>query len=179
MGYRNYLHDNCSDGSTVGSYGSYATNSGGPIWSGVSNSTCAPPACLDPYGCGWHYFGSVDLSWTSGPNAGSYTIEFGTSGFTQGSGSTATSTTTTASISGLTSYTMYDFYVQSDCQASGNGTSILLDLFLFSPCPGAVPYLETFDLGMAPCWIQDQNDIFDWTLNAGAQPQIQLGLVMM
>ena len=37
------------DGSAVGSYGPYPTNSGndGPIWSGVSNSTCAPPACLD------------------------------------------------------------------------------------------------------------------------------------
>ena len=115
------------DGSTVGSYGPYATNSGndGPIWSGVSNSTCAPPACLDPYGLviTGTTSNSVDLSWTAGPNAGSYTIEFGTQDFTQGSGSTATSTTTTATISGLTTYTMYDFYVQSDCQASGNGTS--------------------------------------------------------
>ena len=159
------------DGSTVGSYGPYPTNSGndGPIWSGVSNSTCAPPACLDPYGLviTGTTSSSVDLSWTAGPNAGSYTVEYGTSGFAQGSGSTTTSTTTTAAISGLTSYTMYDFYVQSDCQASGNGTSNFTGPISVSTCPGAAPYLETFDPGMAPCWIQDQNDIFDWTLNAG------------
>ena len=159
------------DGSTVGSYGPYPTNSGndGPIWSGVSNSTCAPPACLDPYGLviTGTTSSSVDLSWTAGPNAGSYTVEYGTSGFAQGSGSTTTSTTTTAAISGLTSYTMYDFYVQSDCQASGNGTSNFAGPISVSTCPGAAPYLETFDPGMAPCWIQDQNDIFDWTLNAG------------
>ena len=136
--------------------------------------------CLDPYGLviTGTTSNSVDLSWTAGPNAGSYTIEYGTSGFTQGSGSTATSTTTTATISGLTSYTMYDFYVQSDCQASGNGTSNFAGPISVSTCPGAAPYLETFDPGMAPCWIQDQNDIFDWTLNAVLQPQIQLDLVM-
>jgi hypothetical protein len=40
------------DGSSVGTFGPYANNSGndGNIWTGVSNSTCAPPACLDPYG---------------------------------------------------------------------------------------------------------------------------------
>ena len=62
---------------------------------------------------------------------------------------------------------MYDFYIQSDCQASGNGTSNFAGPISVSTCPGAAPYLETFDAGMAPCWIQDQNDIFDWTLNAG------------
>ena len=38
------------DGSSVGSYGPYPTNSGNSysVWTGVSNSTCAPPACLDP-----------------------------------------------------------------------------------------------------------------------------------
>ena len=79
------------DGSTVGSYGPYATNSGNDqsIWTGVSNSTCAPPACLDPYGlmAGNGTSSSIDVSWTGGPNATSYTVEYGIAGFTQGSGS--------------------------------------------------------------------------------------------
>ena len=159
------------DGSTVGSYGPYGANSGnsGPIWSGVSNSTCAPPACLDPYGIviTGTSSTSVNLSWTAGPNAGSYTVEYGPTGFTQGTGSTSTSTVTSATISALSSYTMYDFYVQSDCQTSGNGLSNFAGPVTVSTCPGAAPYLENLDAGMAACWIQDQNDVFDWTLNAG------------
>ena len=58
------------DGTNVGSYGPYANNSGndGPIWSGVSNSSCAPPACLDPYGLSSSgaSSSSVDLSWSAG-----------------------------------------------------------------------------------------------------------------
>ena len=81
------------------------------IWTGVSNSTCAPPACLDPYGLSASNgtSSSIDVSWTGGPNATSYTVEYGITGFTQGSGTTTTSSTTSATVTGLTSYTVYDF----------------------------------------------------------------------
>ena len=166
------------DGSTVGSYGPYATNSGNSysVWTGVSNSTCAPPACLDPYGlsAGNGTSSSIDVSWTGGPNATSYTVEYGITGYTQGSGSTTTSSTTSATVTGLTSYTVYDFYVQSDCGT--NGTSGWAGPISFSTCPSGAPFLENFDAtpasqaltnATAPCWTQSTNDVFDWLVNNG------------
>ena len=159
------------DGTNVGSYGPYANNSGndGPIWSGVSNSSCAPPACLDPYGLSSSgaSSSSVDLSWSAGPNGASFNIEHGTTGFTPGSGTITTSSSTSATVTGLSAHTTYDFYVQADCQSSGNGTSGFTGPITVTTCPGAAPYLENFDAGFAACWSQDQNDQFDWTLNSG------------
>ena len=161
------------DGTNVGSYGPYANNSGndGPIWSGVSNSSCAPPACLDPYGLSSSgaSSSSVDLSWSAGPNGASFNIEHGTTGFTPGSGTITTSSSTSATVTGLSAHTTYDFYVQADCQSSGNGTSGFTGPITVTTCPGAAPYLENFDAGFAACWSQDQNDQFDWTLNSGQQ----------
>ena len=166
------------DGSSVGSYGPYATNSGNSysVWTGVSNSTCAPPACLDPYGlsAGNGTSSSIDVSWTGGPNATSYTVEYGITGYTQGSGTTTTSSTTSATVTGLTSYTVYDFYVQADCGT--NGTSTWAGPISFSTCPSGAPFLENFDAtpasqaltnATAPCWIQSTNDVFDWLINNG------------
>ena len=166
------------DGSSVGSYGPYPTNSGNSysVWTGVSNSTCAPPACLDPYGLSASNgtSSSIDVSWTGGPNAASYNVEYGVTGYTQGSGTTTTASTASTTITGLTAYTLYDFYVQADCGA--NGTSTWAGPISYSTCPGAAPYLENFDATPAslaltsatgPCWTQSTNDVFDWIINNG------------
>jgi hypothetical protein len=166
------------DGSSVGSYGPYANNSGndGSVWTGVSNSTCAPPACLDPYGLSASNgtSSSIDVSWTGGPNATTYNVEYGVTGYTQGSGTTTTASTASTTITGLTAYTVYDIYVQADCGA--NGTSTWAGPISYSTCPGAAPYLENFDATPAsqaltsatgPCWTQSTNDVFDWIINNG------------
>ena len=174
------------DGSSVGSYGPYANNSGndGSVWVGVSNSTCAPPACLDPYGLSASNgtSSSIDVSWTGGPNAASYNVEYGVTGYTQGSGTTSTASTSTTTITGLTAYTVYDFYVQSDCGT--NGTSSWAGPISYSTCPGGAPYLETFDANPAsqaltnatgPCWTQSTNDVFDWLINNGPTSSLTTG----
>ena len=166
------------DGSSVGSYGPYANNSGndGSVWTGVSNSTCAPAACLDPYGLSASNgtSSSIDVSWTGGPNATTYNVEYGVTGYTQGSGTTTTASTASTTITGLTAYTVYDIYVQADCGA--NGTSTWAGPISYSTCPGAAPYLENFDATPAsqaltsatgPCWTQSTNDVFDWIINNG------------
>jgi len=174
------------DGSSVGSYGPYANNSGndGSVWTGVSNSTCAPPACLDPYGltASNGTSSTIDVSWTGGPNATTYNVEYGVTGYTQGSGTTTTASTASTTITGLTAYTVYDIYVQADCGA--NGTSTWAGPISYSTCPGAAPYLENFDATPAsqaltsatgPCWTQSTNDVFDWIINNGPTTSLTTG----
>jgi hypothetical protein len=174
------------DGSSVGSYGPYANNSGndGSVWTGVSNSTCAPPACLDPYGLSASNgtSSSIDVSWTGGPNATTYNVEYGVTGYTQGSGTTTTASTASTTITGLTAYTVYDIYVQADCGT--NGTSSWAGPISYSTCPGAAPYLENFDATPAsqaltsatgPCWTQSTNDVFDWIINNGPTTSLTTG----
>ena len=174
------------DGSSVGSYGPYANNSGndGSVWTGVSNSTCAPPACLDPYGLSASNgtSSSIDVSWTGGPNATTYNVEYGVTGYTQGSGTTTTASTASTTITGLTAYTVYDIYVQADCGA--NGTSTWAGPISYSTCPGAAPYLENFDATPAsqaltsatgPCWTQSTNDVFDCIINNGPTTSLTTG----
>ena len=65
---------------------------------------------------------SADLGWTAGGTETQWDIEYGASGFTQGTGTMVTSTTSNPhNITGLTSSTDYQFYVRADCGA--NGTS--------------------------------------------------------
>ena len=61
---------------------------------------------------------SVDISWTSGGSETDWDIEYGPTGFTQGSGMMGSSTSTTFSAGSLTADTYYDFYVRADCGGS-------------------------------------------------------------
>ena len=65
---------------------------------------------------------SVDLSWTDNAGASNWNIEYGPTGFTQGSGTTVPVSSNPYTLSGLSANTTYDWYVQSDC-GGGNGTS--------------------------------------------------------
>ena len=72
-------------------------------------------------------------------------------------------TTNPYTLSGL--ITTYDVYIQADC---GNGdVSPWSGPHTFATACGTfiAPYLDNFDAGI-PCWTQDQNDVFDWTLDA-------------
>ncbi len=58
---------------------------------------------------------SADLSWTENGSATTWNIEYGPAGFTQGQGTTISVTSNPYTLTGLSSATSYDFYVQSDC----------------------------------------------------------------
>ena len=60
----------------------------------------------------------ASISWEDDNNSGSYTIEYGISGFTQGSGTAITSTETTLNINNLMANTTYDVYIQSMCSTT-------------------------------------------------------------
>ena len=58
---------------------------------------------------------SVELSWSEFGSATTWNIEYGPSGFTQGQGTTVTASSNPFTLTGLTSNTVYDYYIQSDC----------------------------------------------------------------
>ena len=89
---------------------------------------------------------SLTLSWAAG-SAQSWTVEYGLAGFTQGTGATVqVQGTPTTTITGLTSSSTYDFYVQADC-GSGDVSAWSFKVSGSTLCDvvTALPYTENFD----------------------------------
>ncbi|MFH1321091.1 MAG: T9SS type A sorting domain-containing protein [Bacteroidota bacterium] len=90
---------------------------------------------------------TADLSWASTNPGTAYTLEYGPSGFTPGSGITLAGTSATGvnsqSISGLNATTLYEFYIQEDCGSGNYSDNVGPLLFATSPandnCIGAIP----------------------------------------
>lgn len=73
----------------------------------------APPADLTTSNI--NYF-SADISWTTTGDESSWTVEYGPTGFTPGTGTTVVvSTATDTTLTGLTENTAYQFYVTANC----------------------------------------------------------------
>lgn len=103
--YEFYVRDNC------GSLGS-------SVWVGpFSFATTAAPACNAPSALGVSNIGfnSANLNWVTG-GSNLWNVEYGVSGFTQGSGTKLDSVYTSSYfLNGLSPNTTYDFYVQDTC----------------------------------------------------------------
>ncbi|WP_313807534.1 GEVED domain-containing protein [Flavobacterium sp.] len=82
------------------------------------------PACDLPSSLGADNitFNSADLNWTAGGAESLWNIEWGPSGFTQGTGTVVNGVANPHPLGGLTPNTNYQYYVQADCGA--NGTSV-------------------------------------------------------
>ncbi|MFK7946256.1 MAG: fibronectin type III domain-containing protein, partial [Saprospiraceae bacterium] len=81
-------------------------------WSTVESFTtlCAVPSALSASNITSN---STDLDWTENGTATSWEVEYGASGFTQGSGTTITVNAKPYALSGLMPNTTYDFYVKT------------------------------------------------------------------
>ena len=104
--------------------------------------TCTRPSSLT---CANITSNSVDIGWQENGGATSWDIEYGSSGFTHGNGTTILATDTFYTISGLTDVNEYDVYVRADC---GNGdTSHWFGPITFttSCLPSPLPIIENFD----------------------------------
>ena len=90
---------------------------------------------------------SADLSWNPVGTETAWNIEYGTSGFTPGSGTTVTGVTFPYNLSGLMANTVYQYYVQADCTT--NGVSTWAGPFTFTTLcnPYTIPYFEGFESG--------------------------------
>ena len=102
---------------------------------------------------------SITLSWQESGDATSWNIEYGPTGFTQGSGTTVVANTNPFTVDNLTATTSYDFYVQSVCSAD--------DQSPWSFVCAANTTMEATDIPYATDF-SDPNDA--WILNNGACP---------
>ena len=108
---------------------------------------------------------SASFSFTA--SGTSYDVEFGPTGFSQGTGCTGTfssasitidNTTDPGCATQLAGNTTYDIYIRNNCTAGGNGTSIWEGPFTFTTAcaPIASPYNQNFDGTSEPeldnCW---------------------------
>lgn len=109
------------------------------------NFTFTPLTCVKPF-----YFNapniisstSVTLSWDAAiGNPSQYEVEYGPSGFAQGSGTVVTTGTTSVNLTGLSVGTLYDYYVRSICSTTDSST-YNKDSFL---TPVVCPYSSGFD----------------------------------
>ncbi len=107
----------------------------------IGTGTC--PSCLAASGLAAAPAGdNALLSWTD-PNVtpGTYSIEWGPTGFTQGAGTTIDPATNPYPLSGLMETTTYDFYVTIDCGGSTetSAVSTFTTGFANDICLGAIP----------------------------------------
>src|SRR6056300_1470531 len=113
---------------------------------------------------------SATLTWVDSTLATNYIIEWGPSGFTQGTGApTDTVAGTTWSINTLDDATTYDFYIQSNCMSTNGSMSPWVGpISVTVPCsPTQKTYIEGFENlaatfgstaapNLADCWVQDR-----------------------
>lgn len=129
------------------------------------------PSCLTPTNLGASTIlaTSASVSWTDANSTATnlYDLEYGATGFTQGSGTMVSGATTNPySLTGLTANTTYQFYVRADC--GGSGTSAWAGPFSFTTtCASetSFPYTQNFDASASTptCWSQDAANGEDWT----------------
>lgn len=114
---------------------------------------------------------SADIGWTS--SGTTWDLEFGTAGFTLGSGTQfAGISSNPYSLTGITASTSYDVYVRRDCNGTGDGYSDWIGPLNFTTAPveavgqgnmlytdGTDQYLLTPDLGIGDF---DQKTIEMW-----------------
>lgn len=131
-------------------------------------SMCTPPACpaVTNLSAGTITTTSAILSWTNGGSETAWNVEYGISGYTQGTGTTVAVTTNPYSLTGLVASTAYDFYVQADC---GGSQSIWAGPFSFATACNiftTFPWNESFEGGVVPptCWssLDVDGDTYNW-----------------
>jgi len=101
----------------------YCSASNGGVfseWEDYTLTVAAPPSCLPPSGLAATNTTAIstDLAWTENGTATQWSIEYGPTGFTPGSGTYVSATTNPYTLPGLSAGTAYDVYVKSVCSTT-------------------------------------------------------------
>lgn len=130
-----------------------------------------PLACLQPFNiAGTAALNNVTLTWTNVSGADSVRIEYGPSGFVQGTGTTLFISGDSTVISGLNAQTCYDFYLTTYCAGSaGNGFALYT---LCTPCGAqSMPYTETFATWPPQCFDFSSTGTWNWSQHPSGYAQ--------
>lgn len=133
-------------------------------------STCSAPISLTTSNITTT---STDLSWTAGGTGGtSWQVEYGTTGFTQGTGTKIITSSNSYALSGLTPSTTYDWYVREICGAGDTSFWTSANTFSTICTPYIIPYFEGFESGytngntVAGCITEiDVQGVSNWKTN--------------
>jgi hypothetical protein len=112
----------------------------------------AQPACVPPTnGTATLITASgATLGWTDINSATAWSVEYGLSGFAQGSGTVVNNVTNPYVVSGLTSNTNYQFYVSAICSSTLNSSWSGPFSFTTTCTSTSVPYLMNFESAVVP-----------------------------
>ncbi len=131
------------------------------------------PSCIKPSNLSASVNGtSATLSWTEQATATIWEIEYGTLGFTLGTGNTIITSDNPTDLNNLLTQTEYDFYVRSIC-APGDTSEFEGPVSFITECPlpaiiQSVPYTENFQTSnspLLPCYWTSNNqngDEVEW-----------------
>ena len=116
---------------------------------------------------------SADLSWTS--TLTDFIVEWGPTGFTQGTGTLVATTMNPYALSGLTAATEYDYYVRGVCTPNVDSTDWAGPVTFTTSCLVYTPdYIEEFNSFVPTCWTEFGNTAGgewsgdDWANDTGA-----------
>jgi len=106
------------------------------------------PTCYQPtdLSVDWTMSNKAKLSWTSG-GAANWEVEYGTPGFTPGSGTRVAVSSNPFVLSGLSASTTYEFYVRDSCGLGDVSiwSAPVVDSTLCAPITFTTSYTEDFD----------------------------------
>ncbi|WP_218157950.1 fibronectin type III domain-containing protein [Pustulibacterium marinum] len=102
----------------------------------------------------------VELSWDDLVTSTNWNIQYGASNFGLGTGTTVSADANPYTVTGLTSNTTYDFYIQNDCADSNS--SWQGPITVTTPCEVTAPYTEEFSYNTPSCWNNNDNTYPYW-----------------
>ena len=117
---------------------------------------------------------SADLAWTENGTAISWEVEYDSTGFVQGTGSTVVTGTNPHALTGLTANYSYDFYVRAICGV-GDSSAWAGPYSFNTPCNTfSVPFVEGFNSASTTqsCWtvLDNDGDVNTWNLDYTTNP---------
>jgi len=114
----------------------------------ITINTYPAPTCYQPTNLAvdWTMSNKARLSWTGG-GAANWEIEYGTPGFTPGSGTRVAVSSNPFVLSGLSASTTYEFYVRDSCGLGDVSiwSAPVVDSTLCAPITFTTSYTEDFD----------------------------------
>jgi hypothetical protein len=138
-----------------------------------------PPTCALPSGLSATNTTSIstDLSWTENGTATQWSIEYGLTGFTQGTGTYVSVTTNPYTLTGLSAGSAYDIYVKSICSttdSSSNSAGVTVNTDQIPV--NSYPYAVNWDNGNGGWTYANGNQANKWFVGApGDNPAAAFG----